>query len=157
MLFRSPFPVSADLGGPGGWTWGVSDQRHRMTGSLIFEVGHGFQISAVHYTGAGNRATANAGATDRRGLGLGGENRLRADGTIVPKNAFIQPAQNRTDFRFQQRLSLPNRVNVDAIFEVFNAFNRTNFTLGTNETNAQYAKAVSGQFRTAQLGFRVTF
>jgi hypothetical protein len=151
-----PFAVAEDLGGPLGWTYGVSDQRHRAVGSLIYQVGHGFQVSTIHYTGAGNRSGATAG-TDRRGLGLGGESRLRADGTLVPKNGFIQPPQHRTDVRLQQRIPLPNHLSVDLMAEAFNVFNRKNYTLGTNEANSQYGKPTSGQFRTMQFGFRMAF
>ena len=60
--------------------------------------------------------------------------------------------------RFQQRLSLPNRVQVDLIAEAFNLFNMENFTLGTQESNTlQYRKPVTAQFRTMQFGFRVGF
>ena len=151
-----PFPVAEDLGGPLGWTFGVSDQRHRAVGSVIYQVGRGFQVSTIHYTGAGNRSAATAG-TDRRGLGLGGESRLRADGTLVPKNGFIQPPQHRTDIRVQQRIPLPKHVSADLIAEAFNVFNRKNYTVGTNEANSQYGKPVSGQFRTMQFGFRMLF
>ncbi len=75
----------------------------------IWQVGRGFQVSGLHYWGAGNRASSNYGG-DRRNLGAGGEQRLRPDGTIVPKNTFIQPQQNRTDIRVQQRIPLPPRV-----------------------------------------------
>jgi hypothetical protein len=110
----------------------------------------------IHYTGAGNRSGATAG-TDRRGLGLGGESRLRADGTLTPKNAFIQPQQHRTDIRLQQRITLPRRVSVDLMAEAFNVFNRKNYTVGTNEANTQYGLPVSGQYRTMQFGFRTSF
>ena len=90
-----PFAVAEDLGGPGGWTYALSDQRHRAVFNGIWQVGHGFQLSGLHYWGAGNRSSSNYGA-DRRNLGAGGEGRLRPDGTIVPKNSFIQPPQNNT-------------------------------------------------------------
>jgi len=40
---------------------------------------------------------------------------------------------------------------------VFNLFNSANYTINTSESNAQFMKATSGQNRTAQLGFRLTF
>ena len=88
-----------------GWTFAQSDQRHRAVFNGIWQVGRGFQVSGVHYFGAGNRSSGNYGG-DRRNLGAGGELRLRPDGTIVPRNAFIQPPQNRTDVRIQQRIPL---------------------------------------------------
>ena len=149
-----PFKVQPDLGNE--WTLGQDDQRHRAVFNGIWAVGHGLQVSGLHYFGAGIRAASNWGG-DIRVLG-GGNGRLRPDGTIVPRNSFIQPAQNKTDIRVQQRIPLGNRVSLDGIAEVFNAFNRNNFTLGTAEgTPANYNKPVSGQYRTAQVGFRLTF
>ena len=85
--------------------------------------------------------------------------RLRPDGTIVPRNALIFPVQNRTDLRVQQRIPLPGRISIDGIAEVFNVFNRTNYTLDTQEVNraTTYLQPTAGQNRTAQIGFRVTF
>ena len=150
-----PFEVAEDLGGPGGWTFALSDQRHRAVFNGIWQVGHGFQVSGLHYWGAGNRASSNYGG-DRRNLGAGGEQRLRPDGTIVPKNTFIQPQQNRTDIRVQQRIPLP-RLSIDLIAEAFNVFNRPNWTLETQESSADYGKRVAAQFRSAQFGFRIAF
>jgi hypothetical protein len=156
-----PFTVAEDLGGPTGWTYAVSDQRHRAVFNGIWQVGHGFQLSGLHYFGAGSRSapgvTCSCYGGDRRNLGAGGEQRLRPDGTIVPKNAFIQPAQNRTDLRFQQRVPLPNRMALDLMAEAFNVFNRPNWTIQTVESAADYNKRVAGQYRTMQFGFRFTF
>jgi hypothetical protein len=151
-----PFEVAEDLGGPGGWTYALSDQRHRAVFNGIWQVGRGFQLSGLHYWGAGNRASSNYGA-DRRNLGAGGEGRLRPDNTIVPKNTFIQPPQNNTSIRVQQRIPLSNRVSIDLIAEAFNVFNRPNWTLETQESSADYNKRVVAQNRSAQFGFRVTF
>ena len=76
--------------------------------SGIWEVGKGFQVSGLHYFGAGIRSANNYGG-DLRGVGAGGSARLRPNGTIVPRNGFIQPAQNKTDLRVQQRIPLGGR------------------------------------------------
>jgi hypothetical protein len=151
-----PFTVAEDLGGPEGWALALSDQRHRAVFNGIWQIGRGFQLSGLHYWGAGNRSESIYGG-DRRGLGAGGEQRLRPDGTIVPKNQFIQPQQNRTDVRVQQRIPLPGQVGIDLIAEAFNVFNRPNWTLETQESSADYGERVAGQYRSAQFGFRVTF
>ena len=67
-----PFTIAEDLGGPTGWTFAQSDQRHRAVFNGIWQVGRGFQVSGVHYFGAGNRAAGSYGG-DRRNLGAGGE------------------------------------------------------------------------------------
>jgi hypothetical protein len=153
-LVEVPFETQPDLGGE----WGLSqdDQRHRFVFNGIWQVGYGFQLSGLHYFGAGNRLATNYGG-DLRQFG-GGSGRLRPDGTIVPRNAEIGPVQNRTELRVQQRVPLPGEMSLDAIAEVFNLFNRTNYTLGTQESQpANYLKPTAGQNRTMQFGFRLAF
>jgi hypothetical protein len=153
-LYQVPFTTAPDLGGE--FTFDSNDMRHRAMFNGIWQVGRGFQVSGVHYFGAGNRAAGSYGG-DRRNLGAGGELRLRLDGTIVPRNEFLQPAQNRTGIRIQQRLPLASGVSVDLIAEAFNVFNRPNWTLETQESSADYNKRVVAQYRTAQFGFRLMF
>jgi hypothetical protein len=149
-----PFDVAPDLGGE--WSFAESDQRHRAVLSGIWQVGRGFQVSGVHYLGAGIREDTSYGG-DRRGLGAGGEQRLRPDGTIVARNSFIQPAQNRTDLRVQQRVPLPGRVSIDVMADAFNLFNRPNWRIETQESSLDYGERVEAQYRSMQFGFRVTF
>jgi hypothetical protein len=149
-----PFTVSADLGNE--FTLAQTDQRHRGVLNGIWEVGKGFQLSGLHYIGAGIRSETSYGG-DLRNLGAGGSARLRPDGTIVPRNSFIQPAQNKTDVRVQQRIPLGGRVSIDGIAEVFNVFNRPNWGITTEESSANFGRRTSAQFRSAQVGFRVTF
>ena len=151
-----PFATAPDLGGQ--WTLGAGDQRHRATLSGIWEIAHGFQVSALQYIGSGTRLSTTWG-TDLRDInGNGGTERLRPDGTVIARNNLVGPAQNRTDLRAQQKIPLHSRLAVDAIAEVFNVFNRPNYTVGTQENQAQfYNQPVSGEYRTAQVGFRLTF
>ena len=83
--------------------------------------------------------------------------RLRPDGTIVPRNDFTQPSRNRTNVRVQQRIPLPRQASIDLIAEAFNVFNRPNWTISTQENNALFGKRTAGLYRTMQLGFRVLF
>jgi hypothetical protein len=149
-----PFEVQPDLGGE----WGLSadDQRHRAVFNGIWQVGRGFQVSGLHFFVAGIRSGASWGG-DLRQLGAGGQARLRPDGTIVPRNAFMQPAQNKTDVRVQQRIPLGGRAAIDAIAEVFNVFNRPNWGITTTESSPNFGVRTSAQFRSAQVGFRLTF
>jgi len=151
-----PFELAQDLNGE--WSFAEGDQRHRMVMNGIWQVGHGFQLSGIHYFSAGDRSATSYGG-DLRVLGAGSveRQRLRPDGTIVPRNDFTQPARNRTSLRVQQRVTLPNRVSIDVMAEAFNVFNVENFTINSTENNAQYLKATSGENRTMQFGFRVTF
>ena len=54
------FPLAADLEGEYGLD--VSDQRHRMVFNGIWQVGRGFQVSGIHYTGIGQRSQTSYGA-----------------------------------------------------------------------------------------------
>jgi len=150
-----PFPTVPDLGGE--WGFSEADQRHRAVFSGIWQVGRGFQVSGMHYLGAGIRQSHNYGG-DLRNTGSGFSGRLRPDGTIAPLNDIIAPPQNRTDLRLQQRIVLPGRVSIDGIVEVFNMFNRPNWTIGTQESAfTQFLQHTNAQYRTAQVGFRLTF
>src|SRR5882762_8166665 len=104
------------------------------------------------------RRSATSYGGDLRNLGAGSveRQRLRPNGTIVPRNAFTQPARNRTNARVQQRISLPGRVAVDVMAEAFNVFNRPNWTITTQEQGPQFMKRTAGENRTMQFGFRVT-
>jgi hypothetical protein len=58
-----PFELAQDLGGE--WSFAEGDQRHRMVLNGIWQVGHGFQLSGIHYSSAGDR-TANSYGGDLR-------------------------------------------------------------------------------------------
>jgi hypothetical protein len=133
------------------------DQRHRAVFSGIWQVGHGFQLSGFHYLGAGIRESSNYGG-DVRNTGSTFSGRLRPNGTIVPRNSIISPAQNATSMRVQQRIPLRGRMAIDGIAEVFNVFDRPNWTIGTEEsTPSQYLQNINAQYRSAQVGFRLSF
>jgi hypothetical protein len=150
------FELAPDLNGEYGLS--STDLRHRAVLSGIWEVAHGFQVSGTPYTALGERAETIYGG-DLRNLGQSSTfiQRLRPDGTIVPRNDFTQPVRNRTNLRVQQRVPLPRQASLDLIAEVFNVFNSPNWTISTQENNALYGKPTAGQYRTLQLGFRVLF
>ena len=154
-LQQVTFATAPDLGGE----WGLSadDVRHRGVFNGIWQVGHGFQLSGLHFFAAGIRQN-NIYGGDLRNTGVVSTARLRPDGTIVPRDAILAPPQNRTDLRLQQRIKLHGHAAIDGIAEVFNVFNRPNWGIGLMESSpTQYLQHVSAQTRTAQFGFRVTF
>ncbi|MGH9258272.1 MAG: TonB-dependent receptor domain-containing protein [Vicinamibacterales bacterium] len=154
-LFLVPFETVPDLGGE--WGFSQEDQRHRAVLSGIWQVGRGFQLSGMHYLGAGLREPASYGG-DLRNTGATFSGRLRPDGSLVPLNSVIAPAQNRTDVRVQQRIPLPGRLSIDAIAEVFNTFNRPNYDVGTQQNQpSQFLQPINAQYRSAQVGFRLAF
>jgi outer membrane receptor protein involved in Fe transport len=156
-----PFPVAIDLGGEYGIA--ETDQRHRAVFNGIWEVGYGFQLSGLYFYGSGQRLDTVCGGDRRDIQGASAPSRLCADGTIVPRNSFVQDSIHRVDMRFQQRVPLGGRVNLDGIFELFNVFDRANYQSYTTDrsspnygtpnpsTNISYAP------RTIQLGFRLQF
>ena len=113
-------------------------------------------MSAVHFAAAGIRREVFYGGDLRQ---TGGEfsQRLRPDGSIVPFNSLFAPAQNRTDLRFQQRIPLAGRASIDAIWEMFNVFNRPNWTIGNQESAPDFRQNTDGQYRSMQFGFRFSF
>ncbi|MBI4888630.1 MAG: TonB-dependent receptor [Acidobacteria bacterium] len=149
-----PFKTAPDMGGE--WALSEADQRHRFVLNGIWEVAGGFQVSGLVYHGSGIRDDSFYGG-DLRETGSDFSQRLRPNGTIVPKNNFIQPAENRVDVRLQQRVPLGGRAGVDLIAEAFNLFNANNFTLISEEGRRDYKQPETGQYRTMQFGFRVSF
>jgi hypothetical protein len=149
-----PFATAPDLGGE--WALSSSDQRHRAVLSGIWEVGRGFQASGIYYHGSGIRDAGFWGGDERQTNG-DFSMRLRPDGTIVARNEFIQPAENRVDLRLQQGIPLGNRVRLDLIVDAINVFNTENFTLITEEGRDDFNQPENGQFRSMQFGFRLGF
>lgn len=154
------FEVAPDLGGE--YTLGFTDQRHRAVVNGIWQLPYGFQLSGLYFYGSGARFSTVYGA-DLRGVGVGGENRLRPNGTIVPRNNFVGKPVHRFDMRVQRRFAIRGRLGVDGMFEVFNLLNHANFgSYTTVEVSAAYGRPsqntnVAYQPRMAQFGFRFSF
>src|SRR5258708_36053253 len=90
------FAVARDLGGE--YALATSDQRHRAVFNGIFELPKGFLVSGLYFYGSGARFATTAGG-DRRNTGSATGSRLRADGTIVPRNSFVGNPIHRVDMR----------------------------------------------------------
>jgi hypothetical protein len=175
VVARRPigFALTPDLGGEygyggqyvaGGFGTG-GDQRHRAVVNGLWELGYGVQVSGIYFFGSGQRFVTTTGV-DRRNEGGGTavpSLRLRADGSIMPRNNLLGEPIHRVDMRVQKRLPLGGGVAVDGILEVFNLFNRANYgSYVVNEGSSEYGKPsfnqnVAYQPRMLQLGFRATF
>ena len=158
---RSPgFPLAKDLGGEYGLA--TTDQRGRLTANGIWDIGRGLQLSGIYFYGSGNRRQVTAGR-DFRNEGRSSEQRLRRDGTIIDRNAFVSDPIHRVDMRIQQRIPLGGRVGIDAMFEIFNLLNHKNFgSYNTNESNANFGQPAPNSNiaylpRVMQVGFRLSF
>jgi len=151
-----PFAVAKDLGGEYGLA--TADQRHRAVFNGIFELPKGFLASGLYFYGSGARFATTSGG-DRRGIGTAAGSRLRADGSIVPRNNFVGNPIHRVDLRVSKVFPLGNRVRLEGMLDAFNLFDHENYNSYTlNETNALFGKGSDGSLaRRLQLGFRVTF
>ena len=97
------------------------DQRHRAVVNGLWEIGHGFQLSGIYFFRSVMRYVTTNGV-DRRNEGVGGAApslRLRADGSIMPRNALVGEPIHRVDMRVQKRFPIAGRVAIDGIMEVF--------------------------------------
>jgi hypothetical protein len=125
-------------------------------------MGAGFQLSGLYFYGSGERFDTDTGV-DRRDQGGSGEQRLRADGSIMPRNAIVGGPIHRVDLRLQKRLSLGGNRSVAGILEIFNLFNHANYgSYTTNESSSSYSQPaynsnIAYQARMMQLGFRIVF
>jgi carboxypeptidase family protein len=154
-----PFAVAGDLGGE--YTLGVTDQRHRLTLNGLWQVVGGFQVSGIYFFGSGERDDTFWGQ-DLRDLG-GGSQRLRPNGTIIPRANFVGDPIHRVDLRLSQRIPLGWRLRADGLLEVFNLFDRANYgTYVLDEANRQFATPqrstnIAYAPRAMVLGFRLQF
>jgi hypothetical protein len=175
VVARRPidFALAPDLGGQygpagaylAGGTGAAGDQRHRAVLNGIWDLGYGFQVSGIYFYGSGERRRANTGV-DLRDEASGANVaswRLRADGTIMPRNSLVGDPIHKVDLLVRRRLPVAGRVTIDGIFEAFNLFNHANYgSYTTDETNANFGKPsfngnITYQPRMLQLGFRATF
>jgi hypothetical protein len=157
-----PFATAPDLGGEYTLTYG--DQRHRAVFNGIWQIGYGFQLSGLYFFGSGEHFDTKY-AVDLRAIGSGrlGEQRLRPDGTFIPRNSFVGKPIHRVDMRAQRDFRLAGRAAIDGFAEVYNVFNRANFgSYVTDEAARNYGAPrqeanVAYAPRTLQLGFRFKF
>jgi hypothetical protein len=154
-----PVTLPADIA-EGDW-YLTGDQRHRATFNGIWDAGYGFQLSGLYIFGDEGWDTPQAGV-DVRALG-GSGGRLRADGTLIERNAFDRKSMHRMDVRVQRRFAFGSRVSFDGFAEVFNLFNRANYeSYQMNERNALFGRPnphsnIAYAPRVLQLGFRAAF
>jgi len=155
-----PFPVAKDLGGERSLAEG--DQRHRLVFNGIWEVGKGFQVSGIYFYGSGQRSQVVCGC-DARGLQIASVDRMRLDGTIIPRQSFVGEPIHRVEMRVQQRVPLGGRASIAGFAEVFNLFNHDNFGVyNLTETSPTFGQPIASPnlsyaARTVQLGFRLQF
>jgi hypothetical protein len=164
----------------------ATDQRHRATFNGIWDLGKGFQVSGLYFFGSGERRNTSWGA-DLRNTGGANYSILTPPGTtaaslgavcgctvkgitladgsfLVDRAQLVGDPIHRVDARFQERLPLGGRRNVELMFEVFNIFNHANYGSYTTtfSSGAQYGKPSYNESRAyapriIQLGVHLTF
>jgi hypothetical protein len=112
----------------------TQDQRHRFVFSGLVVAPWDVQISSIVTVASGRPYNILAGA-DLNGDGNGGAfppDRARSTvadpASSVSRNSATLPNQATVDLRVSRRFPLGSRVSADGMFEVFNLFNRTNYT-----------------------------
>jgi hypothetical protein len=167
-VYRCDVPVTLpDYISENAW-YDYKDQHNRMTFNGIWEAPYGLQLSGLYIFGDNGWETAQAGV-DVLNQGASGQvsaqGRLRANGSVIPRNGLDLPAIHRVDMRLQKRISFTQKFKVDGIFEVFNVFNRKNYDptlFELNEQNARYgppnqSTTIAYSPRMLQFGFRTQF
>ena len=171
MTCDTPFSLPSDFGdeytlagSDGGGGFNPADQRHRAVVNGIWEAPYGFQLTGLYFFGSGERrATSFGGDSRNRGSASQWLNRLRPDGTVVPRFSFVGDPVHRMDMRVSRRFRLGDFASVDLIAEVFNLFNHDNFGgYVLQESNPNFGQPIQDfnvayRPRMLQLGFRVMY
>jgi hypothetical protein len=112
----------------------LQDQRHRFVFSGGVDLGAGFSLSSIVTLASGRPYNILAGA-DLNGDGNGGatapdrpRRNIADQATAVGRNAGSLPNQYNADLRVAKRVALGTGARLDLMVEMFNLFNRTNFT-----------------------------
>jgi hypothetical protein len=155
--------------------WGAAthDQRHRFVLSGLYQAPFGFNLSTIVTAASGRPYTPLAGF-DFNGDGNGGAfppDRARTNPadptTAVKRNSEVMDNIFNVDARLSKRFSLGSAFAIEGIIDVFNLFDRVNYTEinnifgpGAYPTNGLpsyglYEQAQPG--RQFQLGAKVSF
>jgi len=150
----------------------LQDQRHRVAFSGSYTLPRDFTVSTIVIVGSGRPFNILAGADLNGSKDVTGPSDrpwriVDAPATQIGRNAGLMPATSTVDLRVAKRLGLPGRARLDLMVDLFNLFNRTNYTQVDNvfgsgsypadrrETFGQFTEAAP-PFQ-AQLGVKITF
>ena len=150
----------------------LQDQRHRVAFSGSYTLPRDFTVSTIVIVGSGRPFNILAGADLNDNKDVTGPSdrpwRIVGDSTTqIGRNAGLMPATSTVDLRVAKRLGLRGRARLDLMVDLFNLFNRTNYTQVDNvfgsgsypdnplPTFGQFTEAAP-PFQ-AQLGVKITF
>jgi hypothetical protein len=144
-------------------------QVHRATFNAIYQLPYDLQVSGLYFYGDNAKDTTESGVDV---LNIGGTvaERMRPDGSIIPRFNFNRKDLHRVDMRVSRRFNFGSRFSFEPMLEVFNLLNRANFnSWELEESNSQFGQPTQGeggnsgaggtafQPRVVQIGFRALF
>jgi hypothetical protein len=113
----------------------LQDERHRVVLSGVYTFPRGFTVSAIVTAGSGRPYNILAGSDlNQNGDGSSGGTSDRpwtVPGdmtTFIGRNAGMMPGTSSVDVRVAKRFDLGGRAQLDLMADLFNLFNRTNYT-----------------------------
>jgi hypothetical protein len=149
----------------------LQHQRHRLVVSGLVKLPAELELSAILTAASGRPYNILAGVDFNGDGDAGAADRARANpadpSSAVPRNTGRLPSSAALDVRASRRFAIHGSVKLEAMLEVFNLLNRTNFTdinhvFGTGAypsqplpTFGQFTQA--GPPRQAQLAVRLLF
>jgi hypothetical protein len=147
----------------------LQDQRHRFVFSGSYELPWHVTLSGIVTIGSGRPFNILAGEDLNRNGDSPSADRPRLvetdAATSISRNTGLMPATSSVDVRVAKRVALGARARLDLMFEMFNLFNRTNYTQVDNICGKTYPCTITsfGQFTEAgppfqaQLAARLSF
>ena len=142
------------------YSYTVADQRHRVLVNGTTYLPWDINVSAIWFTGSPKPLNI---ATSLNPFRSGGTRWLDTLGNVLPKNGERATSwDNKLDLRAVKNFRF-SRINAQAIADVFNILNITNYgSFGLTYNTAQYLKPAftSNNFyqpRMVQIGFRITY
>jgi hypothetical protein len=141
---------------------GADFQRHTLRLNTIYQAKWGITLSGAYFYGSGNYYQEVNGLQPF-GVPQGIGQRLRPDGTLIPRNNLKQDPLHKVDMRVTKEFRLVGNVKIQGIAEVFNLLNHANF--GSYQGNSRAVNfrqpvqnpATAYTPRSGQLAFRLTF
>jgi hypothetical protein len=115
------------------YSWSNLDMRHQFTGSGVFFLPAGFDVSTTTRLTSGrpfNATVGSAGDLNRDGQTT---DRPMVDGAIMPRNAFRNTAFSNVDLRVERAFELPaQKGRIILSVDLFNVFNADNVQIGSS-------------------------
>ena len=115
------------------YSWSNLDMRHQFTGSGVFFLSGGFDVSTTARVASGrpfNALVGSAGDLNRDGQTT---DRPIIDGFVMPRNAFRNTAFHNVDLRVERAFELPaEKGRIILSVDLFNVFNFNNVQIGSS-------------------------